>query len=147
MIKYINVYKVSNLILVNANLYTQDGILIPDSESEVVAVDSCNRELGKAVARSLCKSRLIPNPVTWGAGSAQLLNDSGVRTWKSFSQQAKCVNVQLSVSYEIMPTRNGGMGGDDAGYHDIVSHAISLPGSASEEELGNAVFKSFSHCE
>jgi hypothetical protein len=135
--------------LVEPNARTTDGLWLSADPVSRLPKTASAAELGAAVRSALAASRQnIPRPTDWRSFPSSLLRVAGCRSWNALQRSAARCEVEANASaIRILPSRNGGTQGDDRGYHSIAELALTVPTSASDQEVGAAILSVAAHCQ
>ena len=98
-------------------------------------------DLGKAVRAVLMASEtIVPHPTRWAGVTKPIFQAVGMRSWKAMTASARhCQVGENDLGIVLTPSRNGGMLGDDRGFHDLSGSALTLSGGSTDAELGSAL--------
>jgi len=148
---FASVYQRGEHYFVHANARTVAGPWLASEPAVLLAIDSTSQELGEAVLSALKPGALaVTAPLSgdYRATHAPLLAVAKVRSWSALQRRARLCEVwHRGVEVVVEPTRNGGTGGENRGYHPLPEHAIKLGSRCSEAELGVAVRSAFERCQ
>ncbi len=138
MMQRATVYSRSGSVLMHASSRTTDGVWILSEPCLRLDDDSSNEELGEAVRRVLAgSSSPVRHPTQWKGLFEPMLRVAGVKSWKAFSKNTLCVQVELDGDrLELIPTNNLGV---DEGFepNEVKKKSATMPCGA--EALGALV--------
>lgn len=136
-------YLRKNKVFVHPDARTTDGVWI--FWPPVLMQDAADGvELDAKILEALANSRQgVPHPADWTGLADPLLQAAGVKSWNTFAQSAKCVEIETAGNrIAFLPTRNGGV---RDGFEPLSDKTVS---SASEPgELGRSLLAAFAACE
>jgi hypothetical protein len=78
-------------------------------------------QMVQAVQEALrCSMEGIPHPTEWKSVGVSVLEVAGVRSWSALANASRRCEIENHADgMTIVPTRNGGLTGDDRGFHEL----------------------------
>ena len=124
-------------VVVHAQHRTVDGLWI--AGPPVFRIDRAETatELIPAVLGALDRSRVgVPAPAEWKAVLKEVLVVAKVRSWNALARGAKLCSISRSgQEIVITPNHNGGLKGEDRGFHEVPGRAIRIDAAAPASDL------------
>ena len=88
-----------------------------------------------------------PHPVDWKAFGAPFLRAAGVKSWRALHTESRHCSIEKTPSVILLrPSRNGGVAGDDKGFHALEDHTITVDSNCTHEVLGAALLSALAQC-
>ena len=139
----IHVYELPDRLFLHPFALTDAGFWLAVEPGRRLEVAASHEELGSAVhALIVPVRRPVPTPDRhdYAVLARPLLQAAGVKTWLSLEGNARlCAVAREQDRFVIVPTRNAGTRGDQAGFHDLDDLTRALPLTADSTQLGQAV--------
>lgn len=148
MNKRASAYKLRDRFLVHTDQITTAGVWLAAPKYVSLRLDTPAQEVGKALLSALEDSgQTVPHPTQWAGLSKPRLDAAGVKSEAAFHKGTQLVTVLRSqMETEIRPTRNGGVSGENRGFHDLPNATIRLSNHSSALEVGQAIIAAFASC-
>jgi len=136
-------------LLVEPRCQATTGIWLSAGPVGRLPLPAAPADLGAAVRAALDQSRRgVPHPADWRAFVPPVLEAAGVRSWAALQKTAALCQIEAGPGgMRMLPFRNGGIRGEDRGYHPLEELAADLPAAASDEQVGAAVRAALTRCE
>jgi hypothetical protein len=149
--RFASIYRRPADYFVHANARTEAGFWLASAPGTLVAIDSPARTLGEAVLNALEAGVFdvaTPSREQYRSIHAPLLAVARIRSWNALQRAASLCSVwHRGAEISVEPTRNGGLRGDDRGYHPLPEHAVTVAAGCSAADLGAAVRAAFGKCQ
>jgi hypothetical protein len=102
------------------------------------------QNIGKAIRQCLTHSTALNDMPNLKETCKSLFDTANVRSWPALQKKSSaCSILSDSTSVEIAPYRNGGMRGDDKGFHRLDHKRIRLALDCSDAQLGGSLMQAF----
>jgi len=134
--------------LVEAMSQTVTGLWVGSGPVRGLPRTATAAELGLAIRQALLASqRGVPHPTDWGGVLTELLRVAGIRSWNALQKSAAYCGVEADPNgIHVVPHENGGTRGPNRGYTPITDAAISLPGNATDNVIGDGLLSAIEAC-
>jgi len=105
-------------ILIHPNVKTVDGMWMGKGISIILKKDVNNDEFYESIIKMFNESiKNVPHPKNFSESSKIFFNGIGKKSNKKYMENAKLISIKMyNDCYEIIPTKNGGIKGDDRGF-------------------------------
>jgi hypothetical protein len=139
----IHVYELPDRLFLHPLAITEAGFWVAIEPGHRLELAVSDEELGSTVQTLIVPvQRPVPTPrrEDYTVLARPLLQAAGVKTWLTLEGNARLCGVARELEQVvIVPTRNGGTRGDQAGFHDLDELARALPLPVDSIQLGRAV--------
>jgi hypothetical protein len=135
-------------LLVHAQAISTVGVHLAVPPVRTLPHGSSEDEIGAAVCAMLDAHRVShPPPRDWKAFSTNFLKAAGVMSWRVLQKNSRCCSIDRTPTViRIVPTRNGGLVGDDKGFHDLDGLVLDVPVASTPSAIGAALLSAFERC-
>lgn len=143
--KSAGIYERKGSLYLIASLQTDSGLWIKSGPCTVLETATSAAVLGEAILEALGRSgAIIPHPSDWKSvvDDSPVLQAAGVKSWRTFRKRARYLSIALYDEFMLTPTANQG----SQGFAHQPDAMLSLPPSATADELGEAVKRAFASC-
>jgi hypothetical protein len=141
-VKFANVFKRGDRVVVRTLSRTTAGVLIGAGKAFVLTGEVSNEVLGESVQQSLAASTEglpHPSPAEWPGVNRRFLTVVGAKSMTAFMKGARCVGVaENAKTIAFEPTRNEGA---KAGFIEAGERRFEIPAGSKAEEVGKAAQK------
>lgn len=136
-------YLIGDDIIVYPLAFTVDGIGVSVPPVHRLSRNAPRSNLGAALRDALFTPVSIVPPRFWKERAelgVQFLKAARVRSWRQLQLSARNCNIVAADGLvRLTPLRNGGTRGDTKGFQPFGAADLTVPDSASDDELGTAL--------
>jgi hypothetical protein len=136
-------------VVVHSQHQTIAGVWIAGEPAFCIRRDDLTTNLVGAVRDAVGNSlEAVPHPTDWKRLLAPILKVARLRSWSAFARGTRLCSAEESHGViTIVPTRNGGVVGDDRGFQELDGRGIRVPAGATDDEVLEALLRAETQCE
>jgi hypothetical protein len=136
-------------VVVHAQHQTTDEFWIAGAPAFRIDRAELATALVKAVKQALDASlNGVENPSNWRSLLAPVLAVARARSWSALARNSHMCQIEGdSDGVTVVPTRNGGVTGDDRGFHELRNLSISVSDPDDDDRLLEALLQAEELCE